>query len=73
MISQYLKQRTQFVQVGREKSMKWTPEGGVFAGAVLAGTLYNIGTSSQSIDAPPMSEYADDCGAVVTTTKIDRQ
>ena len=40
LIEQYLKRRTQFVQIGDEKSAKWSPEAGIYAGSVLSGVLY---------------------------------
>ena len=69
LLEQYLKRRTQFVQIGDEKSAKWSPEAGIYAGAVLSGVLFNIGTASQVIKRPHMSKFADDSGARVEEPK----
>ena len=69
LIEQYLKRRTQFVQIGDEKSAKWSPEAGIYAGSVLSGVLFNMGTASQVIKRPHMSKFADDSGAKVEEPK----
>lgn len=66
IIRQYLKKRTQFVQIESEKSSKWLPEAGIFAGALVSGILFNVGTALQIIDKPYMSKNADDKGSVLT-------
>ena len=65
IIEQYLKRRTQFVQIEDERSSKWSPEAGIYAGSVLSGVLFSIGTASQIINKPHMTNFADDSGARV--------
>ena len=65
IIKHYLKKRSQFVQIEAERSSKWSPEAGIYAGSVLSGVLFNIGTASQIINKPYMTKFADDSGARV--------
>ena len=37
LMEQFLKRRSQFVQIGDEKSAKWSPDSGIYAGSVLSG------------------------------------
>ena len=69
LMEQFLKRRSQFVQIGDEKSAKWSPDSGIYAGSVLSGVLFNIGTASQVIKRPHMSKFADDSGAKVEEPK----
>ena len=69
LMEQFLKRRSQFVQIGDEKSAKWSPDSGIYAGSVLSGVLFNIGTASQVITRPHMSKFADDSGAKVEEPK----
>ena len=65
IIKHYLKKRSQFAQIEAERSSKWSPEAGIYAGSVLSGVLLNIGTASQIINKPYMTKFADDSGARV--------
>ena len=67
-IKHYLKNRTQFDQIESERTSKWCPEAGIFAGAVLSGMFFNIGRAPQIIRKPYMSNFADDNGAVIKET-----
>ena len=69
LIEQYLKRRTQFVQIEDVRSSKWSPEDGIYAGSVLSGVLYNIASASQIIKKPHMTKFADDSGARVGEPK----
>ena len=69
IIEQYLKRRSQFVQIEDVRSSRWSPEAGIYAGSVLSGVLYNIGSASQIIKKPHMTKFADDSGARVEEPK----
>ena len=69
IMKNYLGGRTQFVQVGSQKTERWQPKDGIFAGAVLSGMLWNVGTTSQVLERPWMAKFADDNGSVLEVTR----
>ena len=69
IMNKYLKGRAQFVQVGRVKTEIWWPKDGIFAGAVLSGMLWNVGTTSQVLERPGMAKFADDNGSMVESSR----
>ena len=71
LVKSYLKNQSQFLKIGGEKSAKWrSPDTGVFQGVHLAGLAYNVSTlghsSPEELADSTTVRYSDDYQIVVS-------